>query len=741
MKIKGILFVFIITVLLAVTVSAESEFLREFKDNYALVDLDLLNNPGEIAEVKDFVYRKDVATFTFEEGIIHMLRYIEGRPTTAIFIGKGKAHIEIPSHLESNNLLWCAGDTVVDETFDVCFIRMADDFDLKLREKFTFEEKKLSWKNFNIAKKAQGEFFFKPNRNHEYDNYFQLLRSVYERGEDGYFWVDFKRYVFNFDPNRPEQVIVSYEHEGGDMVTCEGAVFQRLENSVYDDSRMSDIPYPTTLLNREGNIYMGGMDGRRIDSTRINVKLLVNADSLRFVSLFLHYNLKCDAIYYNDRPVDCWRRNDFNFIGLILPEYHRKGDTLNFTFSYGGKDYRSFLPFVADPKATPHNLTFYVPNGYNYVMPGMSAYSPNGSNMQIFNTNPMQPFQHFYFQPYASGFDTIPMVSDVGLMLNFLNSKEINKTNYQCYIPEDIFQKTTRDAFDFLSNRLGMPPGTFEIYVYPEDTVRQGLSMPGLLEVPQVFCALEGTGGLYTEAGFQAARQWFGSLMQPASYREKWLTDATPAYLTLMLLQAAFDDANVYYTELLHLRDRLLVACSKGEDLPLAATRRINEQLRLNKGAWVIHMLRYLMYDLENHSDKTFWKFLHEFSILSNNKPYTNVDFIALAEKHYGQPLGWFFKKWLYDRDIPEYEVDYKIDKKEDGHYISALVKTKNTGADYDLPVIMRVENADGQSSFHRVTVPGEGGSFSIGPLPQEPVALYFNEFYSMLSKDKVKKK
>jgi hypothetical protein len=53
----------------------------------------------------------------------------------------------------------------------------------------------------------------------------------------------------------------------------------------------------------------------------------------------------------------------------------------------------------------------------------------------------------------------------------------------------------------------------------------------------------------------------------------------------------------------------------------------------------------------------------------------------------------------------------------------------------------MRVESTEGKSTFHRVTVPGEGGSFEIGPLTAEPATLYFNEFYSMLSKDKVKKK
>ena len=739
MRTKPLPLAIILCVCLALPVMADQAFMDEFRDNYTQLDLDLLNNVGEIAEIKDFVYEKDVAVFTFEEGIIHLLRYIDGRPTTAIFIGRGHAHIDIPSNLESNNLEWCTGKKDVDENFEVCFIRTADDFDLKLKEKFTFEEKELSWKHFNISKKAQGEFFFKPNRNHEYDNYFQLLRSIYERRGDGYFWVDFNRYTYNFDPNRPEQVIVGYEHEGGDMVITEAAVFQRRENNVYRDNDLSNFDYPTTLLNREAEIVMGGLDGQRIDNAMTDITVRVEADSLRFVSLFLHYKLGCDSIYFEGKRVDCWRRKDFNFIGIVLPEYRYKNDTLDFRFWYSGKDYTTFLPFVENPQATPHKLTFLVPNGYNYIMPGMSDYAPSGENMQKFTVMPAQPFNNFYFQPYASGFDTLPIISDIGLSVNFIDSKEINKNRFECYIPFEDFQHTSMKAFNFMSAHLGVPPGTFEVYVYPEDTTRRRLSMPGLMEVPQVFCNADGTGGLYTEAGFQAGRQWFGSAMQPYSYRERWLTEATGAYLALMLVENTFAEGSEFYNELHHLKGRLLIDRDRDGDIPLGSVRLVNEQTRINKGAWVWHMLRYLMHDLENHSDRTFWKFMQEFSYISNNKTFTNTDFIRLAEKYYGQPLDWFFNKWLYDNEIPQYSVTYAVKKETDGYYLNAEVVTKHTGEGYDMPIIMRVEDVNGKNTFHRVTVKSGGGEFVIGPLAEKPAKLHFNEFYSSLSEDKVK--
>ncbi|UCD64484.1 MAG: hypothetical protein JSW34_03350, partial [Candidatus Zixiibacteriota bacterium] len=155
--------------------SAASEFMDEFMSDYDLLDLDLLNNVGELARVENFVYQKDAATFTFEEGSIHLLRYVKGRPTTAIFVGKGHASIVPPCHLERQSLMSVTRDSVVNEDFDVCLIRMADDFDLRVKEQFPVEEKELKWKDFTAMKQAQGEVYFKPSIYHLYDNYFRLV--------------------------------------------------------------------------------------------------------------------------------------------------------------------------------------------------------------------------------------------------------------------------------------------------------------------------------------------------------------------------------------------------------------------------------------------------------------------------------------------------------------------------------------------------------------------------------------
>jgi hypothetical protein len=734
--------VFLITVvacLFAGTIRAESEFFKKFKQDYVALDMDLLNNPGELATVKDFVYHKDVATFTFKEGIIHLLRYIDGRPTTAVFVGKGKAQIKIPSHMERQGLSCVTGDSLVDEDFEVAFIRMADDFDLKLKEKFVFEPKELPWKTFTIVKQAHGELFFRPRILHAYDNYFELLRSHYERSDDGFFWMDFNRYVFTFDPNRPEQVVIAYELGVADLIAKECAVFQRQEYGVYDDHQMSRIPYPTTIFEKHGTIEMTGSDGLELGQAEVTVRVLVNADSLRFMSLFLPSLLKEDSIYLNGQPVDYYRRKDFEFIGIVPPGYFYAEDTLEFTLWYRGKNFDRFLPYVENPEACPHTFTFIIPKGVNYYMPGMGEIKPLDNKRDQFKVTSPNLYNDFYFHAYASDIDTIPVTSDMGITLNFLKPKSIPKRLLTCYIPDDQFQKSITRSFNFLSSYLGGPPGTFEVYITPEKTA----TMPGLIQTPQTACVTEGPmeamGGFDAVAAAAIARQWFGSLLEPASDRERWVSEAVPQYLALMFTQN--ERGAAYYINLLNRRDSIYTMVGLNRDMPLAAGERAMSAVRINKGVWLLHMLRFLMYDLETGTEGSFLRFLQDLAFTCNNRQFTNKGVIDLAEKQYGQPLDWFFQQWMYGRSFPEYQVEYKFVRQDNEYFVRAKVETKGVDSDFFTPVAMRVVDSDGHSTYFRKTISSSPTEFELGPFTSEPKEFVFNEFYSVLSKDNVKKK
>ncbi|MFQ5453459.1 MAG: hypothetical protein ACE5D6_04655, partial [Candidatus Zixiibacteriota bacterium] len=669
---------------------------------------------------------------------IHLLRYVDGRPTTAIFIGKGNAVIDIPSHVERQSLLSITGDSLVNEVFKICFIRIADDFDLKLKERFPFTEKELKWKEFTQIKQAQGEFFFKPVIQHFYDNYFQLLSSVYERSQDGYFWIDFNRYIFNYDPHQPEQVIISYEFLPGDLVDTKAAVFQKKEINIYDDVKMSTINYPTTSISKHGTFEMGGMDGAKLMNAETEMKLVVNVDSLKYISTFLHFNLKIDSIYSNGKPVDYYRRKDFNFVGIILPEYKHKGDTITLTYWYKGKKFDYSLPYVEDPTPAEHSFTFLIPKDYNYLMPGMEEISTYNNKLVQFEVNPGKPYHKFFFQPYATGYDTVQEISDLGISVNFLKSKYFSKKQ-PCYVSDKQYRTTIMDAFNFMSNKIGNPFGIFELYVYPDNFY----TMPGIVEVPQIICHSAGIlselGGFHIFAGYSVARQWFGSQTKPTSNRDYWIGSAAAEYLSMLFIHNSLK--GVYFTNLVSRRDSIYTLNEIHEDRPLGVGNRVSKSISSNRGVWLFHMLRFLMYDIATNNEKKFYRFLNELSITCNSKKFSAEDFIHLAEKHYGQSLDWFFKQWLYSFGFPHYEVEYSIAQRGNEYYINATVETKGVDQAFHMPVILRVEDKNENSLFFRENVTGTEYNFELGPFTSKPKKFIFNEFYSVLSKDKVKKK
>lgn len=732
----------LLTGLLASVLTAASVFaapsLKDVTDNYNTLSQDLLNNVGEIAAISNFVYQKDVATFTFEEGNIHLLRYVNGRPTTAIFVGKGHVDITVPLHSERQALWGVAKDSAVHESFETCFIRMADDLDLKLKEKFTFEQKSLDWKLFNTAKQSQGEQFFRPVTLHEYDNYFQLLRSTYERGPNGYFWVDFNRYTFSVDPNRPEGVRIAYEMKLGDIVVYEGAAFQQKERGITDDRAASEVDFPTTPLARSGTLRLGGSDGRDIDSADINFPILYNADSSGFVTIFLDHHFTPDRIDLNGKQIEFHQRRDFSAIGLILPEKAHKGDTLNVRIVYHGSTYDSAFPWVENPAATPYTLTFLIPKGYNYLMPNMSEKKEAGK-YETFDVE-VNKFNNFLFNSYATGFDTIPRISDAGLTVNFLKSKFINKRNFDCFVPDDLYQEGVLNSFDYLSSALGTPPDVFTVYVFPVND----LSMPGMMGVKQAACVNEGSnlamGGFYMLAGTAAGKQWFGAALEPQSRHESWFGKSSPEYLGMMAIQNKVG-AGQFYSNLVNRRDSVFRVAGFDQDMPLSAGERCDETTLRNKGIWLLHMLRFMMYDFEGGADQKFLRMMSELSNSANSKSYSNEDLQKAFERGTGSSLSAFFDQWVYGRRYPEFTVTYSFVNKADGWYVEGSVAQSGMGESFDQPVVCRVQTADDNNLFVRQEVKGTNTPFSLGPLTAEPKEFVFNEFMSVLSKDKVSKK
>jgi hypothetical protein len=247
-------------------------------------------------------------------------------------------------------------------------------------------------------------------------------------------------------------------------------------------------------------------------------------------------------------------------------------------------------------------------------------------------------------------------------------------------------------------------------------------------------------GGFHTVAGPAVARQWFGPQMRPKTDRDIWITEAMPLYLGAMFIQNSLTGGE-FYSHMVNRRDSFFTIADLSRDLPLAAGSRGEPMCRVNKAIWVVHMLRFLMFDTETNSDRTFLRFVRELSLLTNMKSFSNNDVIRLAEKHYGQKLDWFFEHWLYGRNYPDYDVQYSVSKGDAGWSVACKAKVRNVDSTFTMPVLIRLAGAANETKTVRQTISGNNAEFTLGPFPFEPKDFYFNEYFGVLAKANVSKR
>ena len=108
------------------------------------------------------------------------------------------------------------------------------------------------------------------------------------------------------------------------------------------------------------------------------------------------------------------------------------------------------------------------------------------------------------------------------------------------------------------------------------------------------------------------------------------------------------------------------------------------------KGAWVLYMLHQKM------GDAKFFQLLRNFYQTYRLKNAGTEDFIAMAEKIYGENLKTFFEQWLYRSGVPVLDIYTKIDKRKSLLHI--MIAQKN--GVYRLKLPIRIKWQGGQTDF-----------------------------------------
>jgi aminopeptidase N len=113
------------------------------------------------------------------------------------------------------------------------------------------------------------------------------------------------------------------------------------------------------------------------------------------------------------------------------------------------------------------------------------------------------------------------------------------------------------------------------------------------------------------------------------------------------------------------------------------------------KGAWVLHMLRFVM------GDEAFFQTLKNYVEAFAFSTAITEDFQKLCEAEYDKKLDWFFKQWVYGLFRPRYEYSWHDSTNGEEHLVTLKIKQIQTDTDlFKMPLEIVIHTTVGESKF-----------------------------------------
>ncbi|MEE9609896.1 MAG: M1 family aminopeptidase, partial [Desulfatiglandales bacterium] len=261
------------------------------------------------------------------------------------------------------------------------------------------------------------------------------------------------------------------------------------------------------------------------------------------------------------------------------------------------------------------------------------------------------------------------------------NNEGIQFVEISCYLmPKD---KALADSCISKSERIlkfyaqqfgGYPYQKFSIVEMPEDFFG-GHGARGLIMIhPSALM-----GGYEELFAHEVAHNWWGALisvkhgynLQSLSFntpkREEgwqtndlWLHEGMATYSSLIFLENTRGKEPLENS--LKQKRSEYIKSGAGSSISQAEedyTTGVYHATVYSKGAFVLHMLRYVM------GDNPFFELMESYVNEFSGKSVESKDFEGLAEEVHGSDLSWFFNGWIRGKGLPDYAIgDFSSDQK-----------------------------------------------------------------------------
>ncbi|MCX6629784.1 MAG: M1 family aminopeptidase [Candidatus Solibacter sp.] len=310
-------------------------------------------------------------------------------------------------------------------------------------------------------------------------------------------------------------------------------------------------------------------------------------------------------------------------------------------------------------------------------------------------------------------------------------------------------------AMEFMASKFG-PPALPHLTVSPiPGTFGQGF--PGLIYLSTLVYlkAIPGSriGGANASSelfyqdvlqAHEAAHQWWGNRVTPATYRDNWLMEALANYSALLYLEKRRGTRSLEIM-LDNYRGGLLARNEAGQVVDSAGpivlgTRLESSQeprawrsITYGKGSWIMQMLRGRM------GDQKFLALLGEISKRYDRKDITTEEFRLLAAEYLppksdDPKLETFFEQWVYGTGIPAIKLTWSVKGAAPNVRLTGTVTQSGVDEDFTAAVPVEIVIARGRTMTQWVRSANVPVTFTVA-LKAAPLKVTLDPHYGLLRK------
>ena len=225
--------------------------------------------------------------------------------------------------------------------------------------------------------------------------------------------------------------------------------------------------------------------------------------------------------------------------------------------------------------------------------------------------------------------------------------------------------------------------------------------------------------------------QWFGDMISPGTWADVWLNEGFATYCEALWAEygggynAYKSNINQDANEYLGTNPGWPIYNPQWAIVTPDENTLFNTAITYDKGACVLHMLRYMV------GDTVFFNCLKSYATDTANFKFKNTvtaDFITKINQVTGTDYTWFFNQWVYQPNHPVYGNLYSFSNAGGGNWnVNFLAKqTQTNTVFFQMPVELKITFASGPDTTFRFMNNANNQQFTF-TFNRQPLTLQFD--------------